>query len=231
MKTPTSLSIGGFVPLSTVDWPDQLAAVVFARGCPWNCSYCHNPHLISGIADDGETSWDEVRTFLGNRRGLLDGVVFSGGEPTAQAALPDAMREMHAMGFEVAVHTGGPSPDRFNDVLPLVDWVGFDVKAPFDEYERITRVADSGQRALASLSQLVASGTPFEVRTTVHPDLLDVDALKRMADELRTAGVRRWVLQPYRSLGAREGLSAARFHAGEVPEDLGDGFESLIIRT
>lgn len=218
------------MPLSTVDWPDQLAAVVFTRGCPWDCPYCHNPHLISAALDGSEPAWDEVRAFLRTRIGLLDGVVFSGGEPTVQRCLSDAMHETRAMGFEVALHTGGPSPERLNEVLPLVDWVGFDVKAPFDEYERVTRVADSGGRARASLRALVASGTPFEARTTVHPDLLDGDALNLIADELRAEGVAHWVLQPCRSEGTRERLSGARFYPGDVPEGLGDGFESFLVR-
>lgn len=225
------LRIGGFVPLSTVDWPDQLAAVVFARGCPWNCPYCHNPHLIGGTVDASDVEWDEVLTFLETRRGLLDGVVISGGEPTAQSGLADAMREVRAMGFSCALHTGGPMPDRLAEVLPLLDWVGFDVKAPFAEYARVTGVAGSGEKALESLRAIVASGVEFEVRTTVHTQLLDADALARMAVELRREGVSRWVLQPYRSDGARTGLlTGPAFVESELPAGLGSGFESFSIR-
>ncbi len=219
------------MPLSTVDWPDQLAAVVFARGCPWNCPYCHNPHLLGGTPDEGDVAWGEVLDFLETRRGLLDGVVFSGGEPTAQAGLADAMREVRAMGFSCALHTGGPAPERFAEVLPLVDWVGFDVKAPFAEYERVTGIAGSGGKAMESLRALVASGVEFEVRTTVHTQLLDSAALSRMAQELRAEGVTRWVLQPYRSDGAREGLlRGPAFIESELPAELGAGFESFSIR-
>lgn len=206
------------MPLSTVDWPDQLVATVFLRGCPWDCAYCHNPHLLCADAPgDGQTpSWPEVLEFLRSRVGLLDGVVFTGGEPTAQAALLSAVRDVRDVGLGVGLHTGGPLPGRLAEVLPLIDWVGFDVKAPFDEYERVTRVAGSGQRARESLHALIASGVDFECRTTVHPDLLSLDDLTRMADELEAEGVHRWALQRYRPDGVRQGLAAGcDFDAGE----------------
>lgn len=205
------------MPLSTVDWPGQLAATVFLRGCPWACSYCHNAHLQSAAAAEGDVAWAEVLAFLNARVGLLDAVVFSGGEPTMTRWLPDAMREVAAMGFAIGLHSGGPDPARFAAALTHADWVGFDVKAPIGEYERITNVAGSGEGALMSLRALVASGVPFEVRTTVHPELLPADSLARMADELEAEGVRRWVLQRYRPDGVPEGLPSPRaFDAGEA---------------
>ena len=77
------LRIGGLTPLSTTDYPGQLAAAVFCQGCPWRCGYCHNPHLIPATVKQG-IDWVEVMRFLERRRGLLDAVVFSGGEPTLQ---------------------------------------------------------------------------------------------------------------------------------------------------
>jgi len=217
------------VPLSTVDWPGQLAATVFARGCPWNCPYCHNPHLISGGASGGTSTWSEVLAFLGTRRGLLDAVVFSGGEPTAQAELAVAMGEVRSLGFATGLHTAGQIPDRLAAVLPLADWIGFDVKAPFSEYDRITRTVGSGPRALTSLRMLVSSGTPFEARTTVHPDLLGPADLEQMADELVAEGVRVWALQAYRPDGVRAGELGASA-ALTIPDSLRGRFETLIIR-
>jgi len=85
-----SFRVGGFVPFTSTDYPDALAAVVFCQGCPWRCGYCHNPHLIPARGDD-EREFARILDWLGTRRGLLDAVVFSGGEPTAQAELADAM--------------------------------------------------------------------------------------------------------------------------------------------
>jgi len=194
------LRIGGFVRLSTCDWPGELVATVFCQGCPWACGYCHNPHLIPPNAETG-IAWPDVLTFLGRRRGLLDGVVFSGGEPTLQAALPEAMRAVRALGFRIGLHTAGPYPARLAQVLPLADWVGFDVKAAFDDYEHITAVAGSGSRAKASLRHVLASNIACDIRTTVHDALLDRAALARLASDLAAFGVREHRLQPFRAAG------------------------------
>jgi len=175
--------------------------------------------------------WDEVMAFLRTRVNLLDGVVFSGGEPTAQAALADAIREVRDLGFRIGLHTGGPTPARLEAVLPLVDWVGFDVKAPFADYERITQVAGSGERALASLRALVASGVPFEVRTTVHPDLLGDEDLERLSTELAEEGVSRWAVQAYRPDGAREGLRDARLYESGLPDSVRARFAEFVFRA
>ena len=90
VRDPAGLRIGGVTPFSTTDWPGRLAAVLFLQGCPWRCGYCHNPHLqpaIGPVARD----YPSTLAWLEGRRGLLDAVVFSGGEPTAQAALGPAM--------------------------------------------------------------------------------------------------------------------------------------------
>jgi pyruvate formate lyase activating enzyme len=197
------LRVGGLTPLSTTDWPGMLAAVVFCQGCPWRCRYCHNPGLIPAHSDH-EIPWDEVLAFLHRRHGLLDGVVFSGGEPTLQAALPDAMREVRALGFKIGLHTGGAYPRRLAAVLPLVDWVGLDAKAPFTDYERITGIKGSGVPALSSLGHVLASGVDHEIRTTVHPALLADAEVMDLARDLAARGVTRHVIQAFRSQGCAD---------------------------
>ncbi len=194
------LHVGGLTPLSTTDWPGMLAAVVFCQGCPWRCGYCHNPGLIPPRGDS-EIPWEDVLAFLRRRQGLLDGVVFSGGEPTLQAVLADAMREVRALGFRIGLHTGGMYPQRLAAVLPLVDWVGFDVKAPFADYAAITGAAGSGERALAGLEQVLASGVAHEFRTTVHPALLADTEVSGLAHDLAARGVQHYVIQTFRSQG------------------------------
>ena len=197
------IRVGGLTPLSTTDWPGMLAAVVFCQGCPWRCGYCHNPHLIPAQGES-EIPWDEIIAFLRRRQGLLDGVVFSGGEPTAQAGLADAMREVQALGFRVGLHTGGAYPRRLAEVLPLVDWVGLDAKAPFADYARITGIEGGGKSAQASLDCVLASGVNYEIRTTVHPHLLADAEVVGLARTLADRGVRHYVLQPFRNQGCAD---------------------------
>lgn len=205
--TVGELAIAGLISLSTCDWPGKLVATVFLQGCPWRCTYCHNPALLDPAAP-GQVPWLQVRHLLSRRRGLLDGLVFSGGEPTRQHGLPTAMREVREQGFGVGLHTGGAYPARLPDLLPLVDWVGLDVKALPDHYRRITGVNASGTRAFASLELLVASGVDHEVRITVDPTVHDADHVERLVGRLHAAGARRVVLQEARPLGTRADYAA-----------------------
>ena len=158
------LRVGGLTPLSASDFPDKLAAVVFCQGCAWRCSYCHNPHLL-GKRGEREIGWADVVSFLRRRRGLLDAVVFSGGEPTLQAPLASAVREVKALGYLVGLHTAGIVPRRLKAILPLVDWVSMDLKADLRRHHEITGVANSGERALRSYELIVASGVACEFHT------------------------------------------------------------------
>ena len=217
---PGALRVGGVTPFSTADWPGRLSAVLFLQGCPWRCGYCHNPHLQPAAGPESR-GFASTLAWLDGRRGLLDAVVFSGGEPTAQAALGPAMREVARLGFEVGLHTGGAYPRRLDEVLGDVDWIGLDVKASPRGYERVTGVAGSGEAARTSVRHVVASGVDHEIRTTVHPALSPDDALVDLADELASLGVRRWVLQPFRPTGcANEALVAAAPRGARIGEAL-----------
>jgi pyruvate formate lyase activating enzyme len=197
------LRVGGFEPFTTTDYPGKLAAVVFCQGCPWHCGYCHNPDLIPARGDD-ERDFPRIVAWLANRRGLLDAVVFSGGEPTAQASLADAIRAVRTLGFAIGLHTGGAYPRRLAQLLPLLDWIGLDVKSPFDDYANLTGVVASGSAARASLGLVMDSGVAHEIRTTLHPVLTSPATLERIARELADRGVGRWVLQPFRATGCAD---------------------------
>ena len=158
------LRVGGLTRLSACDYPGKLAAVVYCQGCAWRCEYCHNPELQPAHGAY-EIPWAEVRAFLERRRGLLDAVVFSGGEPTLQRGLADAMREVKAMGYLVGLHTAGGVPGRLAEVLPLVDWVAMDLKGGFEAHERVTRVRGSARRARQSYAFIRASGVAREFHT------------------------------------------------------------------
>ena len=192
-----ALRVGGLTPLTTIDFPGRLAAVVFLQGCPWRCGYCHNPGLTAADAP-AAMSWAHVRAFLERRRGLLDGVVFSGGEPTLQAGLEVALREVRELGFEAGLHTAGIYPERLARLLPSLDWIGLDIKAPRQEHDAVSGVAGSGAKARASLAHVLRSGIAYECRTTWHAGLFALDRLHALAQELAGLGVTHWSVQSCR---------------------------------
>ena len=212
------LRIAGLTRLSTVDWPGKLVATAFLQGCPWRCGYCQNHDILDPRAA-GTVPWSDVRALLAKRHGLLDGIVFSGGEPTMQPALLPAIREAKDAGYLVGLHTCGGYPRRLAQALPFVDWVGLDIKAPLsdagdDSYARITTVAASRSKAAESLRLLLSSGVDHQLRTTVDPTVLTRDSVRRLVDDVAAAGGEALVLQTVRSLGTPEGYPQLLRDAG-----------------
>lgn len=213
--TASDLQIAGLTPMSSVDWPGKFVATVFAQGCPWACPYCHNQAIIDPKIP-GVVSWESVEELLGRRRGLLDGVVFSGGEATRQLAVLPAMSRVRELGFEVGLHTAGPYPARLHEILRtgLVDWVGIDIKAmPGPHYEAVAGRPNAGPKAWESLGEVLDSGVSYEVRLTVYPDG-PRDGYK-VASCVKDLGATHFALQQARALGTAQG-----FNAGDAAWDL-----------
>jgi pyruvate formate lyase activating enzyme len=204
------MNIGGVVPFTTIDYPGALAAVLFCQGCPWRCRYCHNTHLQT-CSNKSPYEWPRIISFLKKRQSFIEAVVLSGGEPTQQSDLVEAVREIRELGFKVGLHTAGMHNAALKAVLPLVDWVGMDIKAPFDDYERITRVPKSGEAAKISAGYILDSKAAYEFRTTVHPDLLNRNDLIRLAEQLAAMGAKHFVLQPFRSQGCEDAALSASY--------------------
>lgn len=217
------LRVGGLLPFSSLDFPGRLAAVVFVQGCPWRCGYCHNPGLQP--SHGGGLSWPTVRAFLARRPGLLDAVVFSGGEPTADPALGAAMADARSLGFEVGLHTAGSHPRRLRHVLDLADWIGMDVKAPIGRYERVTGVRDSARAAGASAAMVIEHARDYEFRTTFHPALLGESDVLQLAADLARRGARRYALQEFRAVGCAD--ASLRTTGAHVSQGLLDRLRAL----
>jgi pyruvate formate lyase activating enzyme len=190
--------VGGIQPLTTIDFPGRLACVLFLKGCNLRCSYCHNPEFLEATGPT-EYTWDQVGAFLERRKTFLDGVVLSGGEPTVHCNLEDAITRIRTMGFEIALHTNGCFPDRLETLIKgkLLDYVALDIKAPFGEYGLVTSIGD-GKGVAESIRLLSESGVSYEVRTTVHPDLLSDGNIMQIASTLKKYRVPRFFLQMFK---------------------------------
>lgn len=204
------IKIGDIEKFSIVDFPSKMAAVVFMQGCPWRCPFCYNQSLQSA---DGESdaTWENLIHLLEHRKGILDAVVFSGGEPLMQKNLPLAMDKVIDMGFEVGMHTGGYLPDAFKAVIDKVIWVGFDIKAPFDEQKYKTATGGIAQldKVKESLNILLQSGKHFECRTTCDPRILSIDDIYQITDDLSALGVKEYYIQKYRPIPEDKTTQAA----------------------
>ena len=208
----TLLKVGGITPFTATDFPGKLAAVVFVQGCPWRCGYCHNPHLQLRPVDS-PLAWPAILNLLKRRVGLIDAVVFSGGESTIDPALAAAIIDVRALGFKIGLHTAGIYPARLQELLDFIDWIGMDIKAPFDRYARVTGISASGEQARSSALAIVASGVAHEFRTTIHPALLSETDLLALARALAAMGVKNYALHIFRATGCTDlALSAQVFN-------------------
>jgi pyruvate formate lyase activating enzyme len=186
------MQIAGFVKNSFLDYPGHIAAVVFVPGCNMDCWYCHNRAL-----------WKEknlynpayVLDYLQKRRGFLDGVVISGGEPTLQKDLADFIRQIRDMGYLVKLDTNGLKPDIVASLLGDVDYVAMDIKAPPGELHRVVTFDLDDTPIWQTADLVIKSGVGYEFRTTFMP-FLTVDDISAIAS--RVKGAKRYVVQQYR---------------------------------
>ncbi len=193
------LLLGGMEQCSFIDFPGLLSAVVFARGCNLRCAYCHNPQLLEARRAPGDADAEEVLAFLETRRGLLGGVVVSGGEPTLQPeALKAFLRRARALGFKAKLDTNGTRPELLAQLLEadLVDYVALDFKDLPEGYADLCGLREPPAVIGASLAVLRRAGKPYELRTTVAWPRHGEARLRAMAGLLACG--ERWFLQRYR---------------------------------
>jgi pyruvate formate lyase activating enzyme len=229
------LQVGGLTPFTSIDYPGQLAAVVFVQGCPWRCAYCHNPHLQPRQGESARP-WPEVLAWLERRVGLVDAVVFSGGEPTTDPGLAAAMTDARSLGLAIGLHTAGIYPRRLAQVLPLIDWIGFDVKAPLSRprlLDRVVGLRTSTPAVRDSLLAVLGSGVACECRTTAHPALLSDGDLLQIGEEVARLGATRYALQIARPVDQSHpalGRVPADYPAASTLERLDQLFPSFVVR-
>lgn len=190
------VQIGGLQKVSMIDFPGVLSAVIFLSGCNLRCPYCHNPGLARG---ENRTliSETQVLRYLDARRDLLEGVVLSGGEPTLQSGLPDLCRAIKERGYAVKLDTNGSFPDVLGSLIGegLVDYVAMDVKTDPDHYAPGLCPQDPAAAIKASIQLIMASGLPYEFRTTCFRPMVDAGIMSRIAMLIK--GARTYAIQKF----------------------------------
>lgn len=161
------MNIQGYQKLTLLDFPGKTACTVFTGGCNLRCPFCHNAGLVRTPMAE-QNAYDEVMEYLRKRRGVLDGVCVTGGEPLLQPDLADFLREIRALGYAVKLDTNGSLPDRLADLLSegLVDYVAMDIKSSPNGYAAATGSDTDPAVYARSVCILQESGIPHEFRTT-----------------------------------------------------------------
>lgn len=178
--------LGGLQRFSMVDFPDTLSAVLFTRGCNFRCPYCHNPELVEPSQYRQPVNEDDVFSFLDSRRGKLQGIVITGGEPTLHDDLPDLCRRIKEKGFRLKLDTNGTRPGMLRMLIEreLVDYIAMDIKAPCKKYDLIARTHVDAKVIGESIDLIRESGVDCEFRTTVVRGLLEPSDLLQIQREL-----------------------------------------------
>ena len=197
------MKIVGIQKLTLLDYPGRVACTVFLNGCNFRCPYCHNAELLGDGAEPVMTV-EELFSFLKKRRGILDGVCITGGEPTIHNELPELIRGIRELGFSVKLDTNGYRPEVLGRLLEegLVDYVAMDLKNAPDSYgETVGLPGVDLERIRESVGLLCRSGIEFELRTTVAKPLHSGETLTSMANWLlevtKGRGVHRLFVQPF----------------------------------
>jgi len=229
--------IGGLQKFSLLDYPGYVSAIVFTQGCNFRCHFCYNPVLVwpeyevgkvKNISSQDETQKghtlqeDDLFVFLENRIDKLDAVVVTGGEPTMHKDLPEFLEKIRYLGYKIKLDTNGTNPEMLEELIKknLVDYIAMDIKAPFLKYDLVTGVQPDLSKIKKSIKILKKGKIPYEFRTTVVPDLLQKEDIKKMGEQI--SGGDRWFLQKFKSDGdlVNKSFQEAEIYSDEDMEEL-----------
>jgi len=191
------MKIHGLMKMTILDFPGKVACTVFLGGCDMRCPFCHNSELLDPEAP-AEMDENDLLAFLRKRQGLLDGVVFTGGEPLLRKDLPDLMRKIREMGFLIKLDTNGNHPDRLIEIVEegLVDYVAMDIKNSPEKYgETIGIPGFDITKVRKSVGFLLQGKVPYEFRTTVVRQFHDEESMRGIAEWID--GADRYYLQEF----------------------------------
>lgn len=229
------MKIGGLQKVSLIDYPGRISAILFTQGCNFRCPYCHNPELVDP-AQYGETLPEkEVLAFFDRRRGKLDAVTLSGGEPTLQPDLLSFAGQIRERGYLLKLDTNGSRPDVLRRLIDagLVDYFAMDIKGPLDKYRCITKSDIQDETIKQSIELIITSGIQYEFRTTVVKSLLQEGDLAGIVSLIKASRI--FVLQtfvPSKALDGRflEETSFSREELDELRQGIKKDIPCVLVR-
>ena len=193
---------GGFQKTTLVDYPGKIAATVFTLGCNFRCPYCHNLELVLPelIEKQPKISEEEVLNFLKERKGLLEGLCITGGEPTLHYDLISFLEKVKSLGYLVKLDSNGSRPEILKELFEkkLIDYLAMDVKTSLEKYHLVTLNQIPVEDILTSIKLIKDSGIDYEFRTTVAPEIVTKEDILKIVDLIKPA--RAYYLQIFKGI-------------------------------
>ena len=191
------MKIGGLQKVSLIDYPGLICAIIFLQGCNFKCSYCHNPELVDPQLFHPCIKENDVLEFLNTRKGKLDAVTITGGEPTLQDDLAPFIKKIKKMKFAVKLDTNGSQPQVIKTLLDekLLDFIAMDIKAPLEKYKNVVKVPVNADSIKESIKLILKEKIPYEFRTTILQSQLEEKDILQIAKLI--SGAKSYVLQKF----------------------------------
>jgi pyruvate formate lyase activating enzyme len=191
------MNIGGFQKTSLLDYPDTISAIIWTIGCNFRCPFCYNKDLVLGNVET--IPEDEILNFLKKRKGLLEGLAITGGEPLIQKDIVQFAEKVKKIGYLIKIDTNGMNPEKLKELFDkkLIDYVAMDVKAPKNKYDKLTGVKTDIKKIGKSIEIIRNSAPDYEFKTTFAPKLLKKNDIIGIAKWLE--GSKRYYLQQFKN--------------------------------
>lgn len=218
------MKIAGYEKMSLVDYDGKVATTVFTAGCNFKCAFCHNSSLVISNGGFPEVSDSEFFSYLEKRRGILDGVCISGGEPTLQPDLPSFCEKIKALGYAIKLDTNGTSPDvvKFLHKNGLCDYFAMDIKSAKQDYSLITRIPNFNIKNIEkTVEYFLTSNVDYEFRTTLIKEFHNLESMKQIGEWIKNAN--KYFLQKF-----VDGKNCIEQGLTGVDEILAQSFKALL---
>ena len=192
------MKISGLQKLTLLDFPGKTAATIFTGGCNMRCPFCHNALLVTELSDADDFSEEEVLSYLKKRKGILDGVCITGGEPLLQKDIASFIGKIKELGLSVKLDTNGSYPDKLKSLVEagLIDYIAMDIKNSKEKYSETVGIKDFDIASVSeSISYIMSCGIDYEFRTTIVRELHEIQDIEKIGEWIK--GAKRYFLQNF----------------------------------
>lgn len=195
------MKIKGFQKTTLLDFPGKVAATVFTGGCNFRCPFCHNASLVLNPNEVDDIDEEYVLSYLKKRKGILDGVCITGGEPLLQKDILSFVEKIKEIGLLIKIDTNGSYFNALKDIINsgCVDYIAMDIKNSFERYAETIGLSEIPENVIKSIEYIMSSGVDYEFRTTVVKEFHSFEDIENISREIK--GAKRYFLQKFTDSG------------------------------